>query len=705
MPLLIPQYQWTNQIIGFAFNLNELSSRDSMFPLVSSLLSETGDGSMLNGLWSLTPVDTILMEDNDVIDYVLQYSEGVNDFANGNSRDGLNIKPFASINTDDGFATMFISYLNLPDLNGDGSAYDVEFGFSRIDDVGQIYLNLNQDDIFDHGLGVNASYFKTNPMELMQQGDMLRQCYWGNNIDNCNVKLNLHPGKYLYMLLQGSLGGVTSNIRPTINLIPDGFGSKPVQALDSDRPNLFSTHGIDSILPSKFLGESHSSIPSNFPSIIPSSPPKVSSHSPPSSLPTDLLSQPPSYDITPQPSQITSMMTSAEPTDLLSNEPSTMIVPTISPSQMLSRRPSVMQSEEPVTEQSMNPTESPSGIVSDSPSGFGSRSPSIFVIRNPSSGPSVVPSTVPSSNESVVPSELPSSSSSRTPSSTGSRVPSSGSSVRPSSSFSNTIYPSKMQPVVLSSLPSSSIFCNSLNQILGYTFDLSDVISGPLYFSSANLLLSNTADGSMSNGLWGLTPVDRIVLTNNDTIDYRLSYSEGIDDFVHGNIRGVFTIKPFPLLISDDKFATMFISHLNLPDLSGDGSPYDISFGFSRSDDFAQVYLNLNQDDILDHGLGVNASFFDTGPMELIQQGDMLRHCFWGSTFDGCDVKLNLHPGKYLYMVLHAYVGGSRAIFRPTINLIPDGFGSKPVQAHDSDRPNLFSTCGIVGSLPSSTGW
>ena len=50
-------------------------------------------------------------------------------------------------------------------------------------------------------------------------------------------------------------------------------------------------------------------------------------------------------------------------------------------------------------------------------------------------------------------------------------------------------------------------------------------------------------------------------------------------------------------------------------------------------------------------------------------------------------------------MLLHAYIGGSCTIYRPTINLIPDGFGSNPVQACDSDRQNIFPTCGTVGSL------
>ena len=229
-----------NQLIGYAF---EHTSDPSL------LLSNAGDGLMVNGLFSIAPVDKIVLENSDVIDYEFFYSEGLNDFTNGNSRGGLNIRAFTSLNTDTPFIIMFISYLNLPDLNRDGTAYNVQFGFNRLDGVGQVWLNLNQDDIFDHGLGASAPYFSSVNSDLMQQGDMLRQCYWGTSEGDCNVNAILRPGKYLFMVLH-SVAGVVGVLKPTINLLPDSVGARLVQANDSDRPNLFSTCGIDEALPS-----------------------------------------------------------------------------------------------------------------------------------------------------------------------------------------------------------------------------------------------------------------------------------------------------------------------------------------------------------------------------------------------------------------------------------------------------------------------
>ena len=82
----------------------------------------------------------------------------------------------------------------------------------------------------------------------------------------------------------------------------------------------------------------------------------------------------------------------------------------------------------------------------------------------------------------------------------------------------------------------------------------------------------------------------------------------------------------------------------------------------------------------------------------------MLRQCYYGTSDGDCYVNAILNPGKYLYMVLIS-VDGVVGNLKPTINLLPDSFGARLVQANDSDRPNLFSTCGIDGALPSSTGW
>ena len=47
---------------------------------------------------------------------------------------------------------MFVGEIVIPDLNG-GNPYDVEFGTNRADDPVQIYVDLNQNGIFEAPVG------------------------------------------------------------------------------------------------------------------------------------------------------------------------------------------------------------------------------------------------------------------------------------------------------------------------------------------------------------------------------------------------------------------------------------------------------------------------------------------------------------------------------------------------------------------------
>jgi len=107
--------------------------------------------SVDNALFNSAPISHILIDGTDRIDY-----RNDNDFRNGDA--GLQAQGFAAsldglpgLNQNDNFATAFYGQLNVPDLLGGGTPYNVEFGTNRSDDPTQIYVDLDQDGIFEHG--------------------------------------------------------------------------------------------------------------------------------------------------------------------------------------------------------------------------------------------------------------------------------------------------------------------------------------------------------------------------------------------------------------------------------------------------------------------------------------------------------------------------------------------------------------------------
>ncbi len=171
-----------------------------------------------------SPISHIIIDGTDRIRY-----DNDNDFRNGDG--GFPSQGFATsldglpgLNQNDNFATVFMGEIIIPDLNG-GAAYDVEFGTNRADDPANIYVDLDQDGIFENDAGQGATAGNERVVD--------RGC-----CGNAYTTVSILPGTYNYLAAQVERGG-GSGIEPTIDLTPDAHGRLVVQPGGSDRPGLF----------------------------------------------------------------------------------------------------------------------------------------------------------------------------------------------------------------------------------------------------------------------------------------------------------------------------------------------------------------------------------------------------------------------------------------------------------------------------------
>ena len=176
-----------------------------------------------------TPISHIIIDGPDRIDY-----RDDNDFRNGDA--GLRAQGFAAsldglpgLNQNDNFATVFRGEIVIPDLLGGNAAYNVEFGTNRADDPANIYVDLDQDGIFENTAGDGATAGNERVID--------RSC-----CGNAYNTISITPGTYNYLATQLERGG-GSNIEPTIDLTPDAHGRLTVEPGDAmhgpERTGLF----------------------------------------------------------------------------------------------------------------------------------------------------------------------------------------------------------------------------------------------------------------------------------------------------------------------------------------------------------------------------------------------------------------------------------------------------------------------------------
>ncbi|MFP6659332.1 MAG: hypothetical protein VB853_14200, partial [Pirellulales bacterium] len=206
-----------NTLIGYAFNVS-----DNAGDIRLGNIGINGGNGILNQDGTPDPgalISQITIDGNDRIHY-----ENDGEFRNGNG--GRNAQGFAQsedgslpgLNQDDNFATAFVGEIVIPDLNN-GQPYNVEFGTHRSDDPAQIWVDRNQNGLFEHGQGLNFDPGGVSG----PYGDMIvnRDCC-GNGWQT----IQLAPGAYKYAAVMLERGG-GSQIEPTVNL--NGQGRLTVQ--------------------------------------------------------------------------------------------------------------------------------------------------------------------------------------------------------------------------------------------------------------------------------------------------------------------------------------------------------------------------------------------------------------------------------------------------------------------------------------------
>lgn len=200
-----------NVLDAYAFNVSGSNGDNN--------LDEIGQGG---GLLTQTPISHIIIDGTDEIDY-----RNDNDFRNGDA--GLNAQGFSvsldglpGLNQNDNYATMFTGQVNIPDLNS-GAAYDVEFGTNRSDDPMQVYVDLDQDGVFEAPVGDAEG-----EIPGVNERVVSRNCC-GNRFNTISIA----PGTYDYMAVHLERGG-GSQVEPMIDLTPDALGRRTVQPGEMD---------------------------------------------------------------------------------------------------------------------------------------------------------------------------------------------------------------------------------------------------------------------------------------------------------------------------------------------------------------------------------------------------------------------------------------------------------------------------------------
>ncbi|MFP6668260.1 MAG: hypothetical protein VB876_13155, partial [Pirellulales bacterium] len=206
-----------NTLIGYAFNVS-----DNAGDIRLGNIGINGGNGILNQDGTPDPgalISQITIDGNDRIHY-----ENDGEFINGNG--GRNAQGFRQsedaslpgLNQNDNFATAFVGEIVIPDLNN-GQPYNVEFGTHRSDDPAQIWVDRNQNGLFEHGQALNFDPGGVSG----PYGDMVvnRDCC-GNGWQT----IQLSPGAYKYAAVMLERGG-GSQIEPTVNL--NGQGRLTVQ--------------------------------------------------------------------------------------------------------------------------------------------------------------------------------------------------------------------------------------------------------------------------------------------------------------------------------------------------------------------------------------------------------------------------------------------------------------------------------------------
>ncbi|MFP6612955.1 MAG: hypothetical protein VB835_11645, partial [Pirellulales bacterium] len=191
-----------NTLQGYAFNVQSDNNDHRLgnigFAGGNGILNQDGTpdaGSLISHI-TIDGNDTILYTNDGQFRNGTGESQGF-----GNSEDGL-----PGLQQNDNFATAFVGEVVIPDLNN-GNAYNVEFGTHRSDDPVQIWVDLDQNGLFEHGQAQNF-----NPGGVSgPYGDMVlnRDCC-GNGWRT----IQLAPGTYMYAATMLERGG-GSQIEPT----------------------------------------------------------------------------------------------------------------------------------------------------------------------------------------------------------------------------------------------------------------------------------------------------------------------------------------------------------------------------------------------------------------------------------------------------------------------------------------------------------
>jgi len=185
-------------------------------PRNDDLIDGIGDGTGTGGLLGEVPDQTL--EGADAIVGRIDYRND-NDFRNGDA--GLNSVGFSALKQNDDYETMFYGTFNAPETG------NYEFGSNRIDDSGRIYLDLNQNGVFE-----------TAENELIVSRNCCGSAY--------NSWINLTAGEsYKYAVVHRE-GGGGSQIEPTIRL-PSWDARQTVEPGAESQAGLWTGNGIGEI--------------------------------------------------------------------------------------------------------------------------------------------------------------------------------------------------------------------------------------------------------------------------------------------------------------------------------------------------------------------------------------------------------------------------------------------------------------------------
>ncbi|HUT09345.1 MAG TPA: LamG-like jellyroll fold domain-containing protein [Thermoguttaceae bacterium] len=205
----------TLKVVGLPGEVNNVLNGSVYIgnPGNDDLINGIGDGTGTGGLLGEVPDQTL--EGADAIVGRIDYRND-NDFRNGDA--GLNSVGFSALQQNDNYETLFFGTFNAPETG------IYEFGTNRTDDVARIYLDMNQNGVFE-----------TSENELI----VTRNCC-GNAYNPWVPLTEGESYKYAIAHREGTGG---SNIEPTLKL-PSWDTRQTVEPGAASQAGLWTGNGI-----------------------------------------------------------------------------------------------------------------------------------------------------------------------------------------------------------------------------------------------------------------------------------------------------------------------------------------------------------------------------------------------------------------------------------------------------------------------------